>query len=71
MRHISQTEQINLIQIIREHCGDSLHQQAFMDCCFELFEDISGMETIPLEHAIDIANELWRKYRGQTARSDQ
>jgi hypothetical protein len=63
MHHLSTDEKINLLRMIRDNCGDNLPRQGFTDFCFDLFEDIPGMEGIPLDLAMDIINDLWSKYR--------
>ncbi len=62
MNYFSPDELQTLISIIRDQHGSSLNRQQFTDTTFDLFEDISGLEGIPPEQAMEIINTLWSVY---------
>ena len=62
MNYFSPDELQSLISIIRDEHGLTLTRQQFSDTTFDLFEDISGLEGIPPEQAMEIINTLWSVY---------
>ncbi len=62
MNYFSPEELQTLILIIRNQHGLTLTRQQFTDISFDLFEDISGLEGIPPEQAMEIINTLWSVY---------
>ncbi len=65
MQHLSTAELIELVQAITEQHGHGLTKVGFTEACFDVFEDISGMEGIEPRSAVDIINLLWDIYRDQ------
>ena len=62
MNYFSPDELQTLISIIRDQHGLNLNYQQFTDTTFDLFEDISGLEGMPPEQAMEIINTLWSVY---------
>jgi len=62
VNYFSPDELQTLILIVREQHGLKLTHQQFTDTTFDLFEDISGLEGIPPEQAMEIINTLWSVY---------
>ena len=62
MNYFSPDELQTLILIIQEQHVLTLNYQQFTDTTFDLFEDISGLEGIPPEQAMEIINTLWSVY---------
>ena len=62
MNYFSPDELQTLISIIQEQHGLTLTYQQFTDTTFDLFEDISGLEGLPPEQAMEIINTLWSVY---------
>ena len=62
MNYFSPDELQTLISIIQEQHGLTLTRQQFTDTTFDLFEDISGLEGLPPEQAMEIINTLWSVY---------
>ena len=62
MNYFSPDELQTLISIILDQHGRKLTRQQFIDTTFDLFEDISGLEGIPPEQAMEIINTLWSVY---------
>ena len=62
MNYFSPDELQTLISIIQDQHGLTLNYQQFTDTTFDLFEDISGLEGIPPEQAMEIINTLWSVY---------
>jgi len=62
VNYFSPDELQTLISIIRDQHGLTLNYQKFTDTTFDLFEDISGLEGIPPEQAMEIINTLWSVY---------
>ena len=62
MNYFSPDELQTLILIIQDQHGLTLNYQQFTDTTFDLFEDISGLEGIPPEQAMEIINTLWSVY---------
>ena len=62
MNYFSPDELQTLISIIQDQNGLTLNRQQFTDTTFDLFEDISGLEGIPPEQAMEIINTLWSVY---------
>ncbi len=62
MNYFSPDELQILISIIQDQHGLHLTYQHFTDTTFDLFEDISGLEGIPPEQAMEIFNTLWSVY---------
>ena len=62
MNYFSPDELQTLISIIQDQYGLTLNYQKFIDTTFDLFEDISGLEGIPPEQAMEIINTLWSVY---------
>ena len=62
VNYFSPDELQTLISIIRDQHGLNLTYQQFTDTTFDLFEDISGLEGIPPEQAMEIINTLWSVY---------
>jgi hypothetical protein len=62
VNYFSPDELQTLISIIRDEHGLTLTRQQFTDTTFDLFEDISGLEGIPTEQAMEIINTLWSVY---------
>ena len=62
MNYFSPDELQTLISIIQDQYGLTLTRQQLTDATFDLFEDISGLEGIPPEQAMEIINTLWSVY---------
>ena len=62
MNYFSPEELQSLISIIRDQHGLTLNYQQFTVTTFDLFEDISGLEGIDPEQAMEIINTLWSVY---------
>ena len=62
MSYFSPDEIQTLISIILDQHGRKLTRQQFTDTSFDLFEDISGLEGINPEQAMEIINTLWSVY---------
>ncbi len=62
MNYFSPDELQTLISIIQYQNGLKLTRQQFTDTTFDLFEDISGLEGLPPEQAMEIINTLWSVY---------
>ena len=62
MNYFSPDELQTLISIIQYQHGLNLTRQQFTDTTFDLFEDISGLEGLPPEQAMEIINTLWSVY---------
>ncbi len=62
MNYFSPDELQTLISIIRDQNGLTLTRQQFTDTTFDLFEDISGLEGVDPEQAMEIINTLWSVY---------
>jgi hypothetical protein len=62
VNYFSPDELQSLISIIQDQHGLKLTRQQFIDITFDLFEDISGLEGIPPEQAMEIINTLWSVY---------
>ena len=63
MNHFSPDELQTLLLIIRDQYGSSLTRQQFTETTFDLFEDISGLEGVQPDQAMEIINSLWSVYR--------
>jgi len=66
MKYLNQVERQSIVQLIRQHERHLLTHQQFTDICFELFEDISGMEAIATPEATEIIENLWSTYLGHS-----
>ena len=62
MNYFSPDELQSLISIIQDQHGLTLNRQQFTDISFDLFEDISGLEGVNPEQAMEIINTLWSVY---------
>jgi len=62
VNYFSPDELQTLILIIQDQYGLKLNRQQFTDISFDLFEDISGLEGIDPEQAMEIINTLWSGY---------
>ena len=62
VNYFSPDELQTLISIIRDQHGLKLNSQQFIDIAFDLFEDISDLEGIDPEQAMEIINTLWSVY---------
>ena len=62
MNYFSPDELQTLISIIQDQQGLTLTRQQFTDTTSDLFEDISGLEGMPPEQAMEIINTLWSVY---------
>ena len=62
MNYFSPDELQTLISIIQDQHGRKLTRQQFTDATFDLIEDISGLEGIDPEQAMEIINTLWSVY---------
>ena len=62
MNYFSPDELQSFISIIQDQHGLTLNRQQFTDTTFDLFEDISGLEGLPPEQAMEIINTLWSVY---------
>ncbi len=62
VNYFSPDELQTLILIIQDQHGLKLNRQQFIDIAFDLFEDISGLEGIDPEQAMEIINTLWSVY---------
>jgi len=62
MVHLTAYEQLELVRIIKTSGGTSQTLAQFTEAAFDLFEDVSGMEGIPTEDAVEIINSLWSIY---------
>ena len=58
MNYFSPDELQTLISIIQDQHGLKLNRQQFTDISFDLFEDISGLEGVDPEQAMEIINTL-------------
>lgn len=65
MEHLSTAELTELVQAITEQHGNSLTKLGFTEACFDVFEDISGIEGISTQDAMEIINLLWNTYHVQ------
>ena len=59
MNYFSPDELQTLISIIQDQHGLNLTRQQLTDISFDLFEDISGLEGVDPEQAMEIINTLW------------
>ena len=62
MNYFSPDELQTLISIIQDQNGLKLTRQQFTDTSFDLFEDISGLEGVDPEQAMEIIITLWSVY---------
>ena len=62
VNYFSPEELHTLISIILDKHGLKLTRQQFTDISFDLFEDISGLEGVDPEQAMEIINTLWSVY---------
>ena len=62
VNYFSADELQTLTLIIQDQHGLKLNRQQFIDIAFDLFEDISGLEGIDPEQAMEIINTLWSVY---------
>ena len=62
MNYFSPDELQTLISIIQDQNGLKLTRQQFIDTTFDLFEDISGLEGVDPEQAMENINTLWSVY---------
>lgn len=62
---LSSMQATELIVIIAEDFGCDLDREQFGACCFQLFEDIAGLECLDDEQAMLIINHLWSIYHDQ------
>lgn len=62
MYQITSDQMDRLVQIIREQSGDSLSRPEFADAMLHLFEDISGLETLPRMATQRHLKILWQSY---------
>ena len=67
MQHLSTAELTELVQAITEQHGHGLTKVGFTEACFDVFEDISGMEGVSTQDAMEIINLLWSTYRDQVS----
>jgi hypothetical protein len=56
-------EKFRLIALIRDKLGFHLTLAHFTEVAFDLFEDIAGMEDLPIPDATEIINSMWSIYR--------
>lgn len=59
---ISANQQSNLIEILISENGRGLSRVDFSECCFLLFEDLAGFETLTELENQSIINQLWSLY---------
>ena len=52
----------DLVNFIIEDFGVDLDKEAFVDCCLQMFEDISGFECLSDTEIRSITNQLWSIY---------
>jgi 5'-3' exonuclease len=62
VNYFSPDELQTLISFIQDQHGLKLNRQQFTDISFDLFEDISGLEGVNPEQAMEIINTLWSIY---------
>ena len=62
MNYFSPDELKTLISIIRDQYGLTLTRKQFTETTFDLFEDISGLEGVHPEQAMEIISTLWSVY---------
>jgi hypothetical protein len=62
VNYFSPDELQTLTFVIRDQHGLKLTLQQFTDISFDLFEDISGLEGVDPEKAMEIINTLWSVY---------
>ena len=62
MNYFSPDELQTLISISRDQHELNLTRQQFTDISFDLFEDISGLEGVDPEQAMEIIITLWSFY---------
>ena len=67
MQHLSTAELTELVQAIAEQHGHGLSKVEFTGACFDMFEDISGMEGVSTQDAMEITNLLWSTYMTKSA----
>jgi hypothetical protein len=67
MQHLSTNELTELVQAITEQHGNGLILMEFTEKCFDVFEDVSGMEGISTQDAMEIINLLWNIYYDQVS----
>jgi hypothetical protein len=65
MQKLSAAQKQNLVEIINEDFGTGLIFDEFAEVVLDIFEDISGFETIPPAKVKLLINQLWRKYHVQ------
>ena len=61
---LSLDQQKTLVEIISDQSGPYLSLDTFTDQVLMLFEDISGLETIPDSESQILINQLWSYYHG-------
>ena len=59
---LSEELQEYLVQIIREDFGRNLEHDAFIEICFDLFDDIAGCDTADISERTSIMQFIWSKY---------
>jgi len=62
LQSLARRECQRLLSIVREAHGLGISRKAFTEVLLELFEDISGLETIPPAKSKQIIDDLWSNY---------
>lgn len=58
------SDQLNtLVHIVREQSGDALSRAEFTDAVLLLFENISGLESLPRRSSQRFIRILWQSYQ--------
>ena len=60
--HLTRSERQRLVRAIQDDLGPQLAYGEFIEACFDLLEDIPGLEGIDYSTGLDLINKLWRTY---------
>lgn len=55
-------QELDLVKFIIEDFGVDLDKDKFVECCLQMFEDISGFECLSDTETRSITNRLWSNY---------
>lgn len=62
MNTLSSEQKQALVEIVIEEYGNDFDYEKFAELVMELFEDISGFESLTIRQKTRIINLLWRNY---------
>jgi alpha-amylase/alpha-mannosidase (GH57 family) len=68
MHLLNQRESAELARTVVDIHGSGLTLQQFTAVCWQLFEDISGLEAITANQAKQVINSTWKLYSGKHQR---